>query len=263
MTGERTRGSGGVIAGGILILLGVLFMLDNFGLVHAGDVFAYWPLILIGLGISRVVRRQTADQRVGGLILIGLGVVFLLRTLHLAWFRFRDLWPALLVGVGFLLVWQAMRRRSFGGTGSAEVSASDAGERALAGARAGLAASRHWRGEPVEGGAVLNEFAFMGGGDRVIRVQDFRGGEVTAIMGGFHIDLREAGIAGDSATLEIFTFWGGVDLRVPEDWSVVMQGVPILGVFTNSARSFPAGQPPTKTLVIRGTAIMGGVEAKN
>ena len=40
-------------------------------------------------------------------------------------------------------------------------------------------------------------------------------------------------IAGDSATLHIFTLWGGVDLRVPEDWNVVVRGVPVLGTTRN------------------------------
>jgi predicted membrane protein len=252
--------TGRLIAGGILILLGVLFTLDNFGVIDAGDVVAYWPLILIGLGVSRIVRSRHPDQRIGGIILVILGSLFLVRTLHLGWFRFRDLWPALLLGIGALLVWQSLSRRRFSQTGTEP---GNAGARALEGAREGLAASRERRGDPVEAGSVLNEFAFMGGGDRVVRAQDFRGGEVTAIMGGFHIDLRGAGIAGDSATLEVFTFWGGVDLKVPEDWSVVVRGTPILGVFTNSARSFPAGQVPSKTLILTGAAVMGGVEVKN
>ena len=32
----------------------------------------------------------------------------------------------------------------------------------------------------------------FGGGDRIVRSQAFRGGTVTAIMGGFDIDLRDA-----------------------------------------------------------------------
>jgi len=103
----------------------------------------------------------------------------------------------------------------------------------------------------------------MGGGDRVVRSQDFRGGEVTAIMGGFGIDLRGAGIAGDSATIHIFTLWGGVDLKVPDDWNVAVAGTPILGVFTNSAHGVRQGDAAAKTLVIKGVAIMGGVEVKN
>ena len=29
--------------------------------------------------------------------------------------------------------------------------------------------------------------------------------------------------------LEVFTLWGGVEIRVPEDWVVQLQALPILG----------------------------------
>ena len=112
----------------------------------------------------------------------------------------------------------------------------------------------------------MNDFAFLGGGERIVRSPDFRGGEVTAIMGGFTIDLRGAGIVGDEAVLEIFALWGGVELKVPEEWIVSMRGMPILGAFseTQSGTSTPlAPGVPRKTLVITGTAIMGGVEVKH
>jgi hypothetical protein len=111
-------------------------------------------------------------------------------------------------------------------------------------------------------GEKLNEFALMGGGERVVRSQDFRGGDVTAIMGGFEIDLRGAQIAGESAKLDIFTLWGGVEIRVPEEWAIETQGMPILGAFTNSARGVP-GEAPRKKFIVSGVAIMGGVEIKN
>ncbi len=255
------RLTGRLVAGSLLILLGLLFTLDNFGVIDAGQVWDYWPLILIGVGLAKVVSRRRADQRMGGVILILVGGLFLLRTLHIAWFRFHDVWPFLLLLAGGAMIWQGVSRKRSPLLANLP---ENPGERALAGARAGLEATREWRGGgPVEAGAVLNEFAFMGGGDRVVRVADFRGGEVTAIMGGFQIDLRGASIAGDSATIEVFTLWGGVDIRVPEDWSVVVKGVPLLGVFSHSGRAVGEGAPSGKTLIVKGVAIMGGVEVKN
>jgi len=254
------RGSGRLIAGAILIALGVIFTLDTFGLVHAGNIIRYWPLVLVGAGIAKVLESRLPGQRTGGFVLIAVGGVLLLWSLHIVFFRFRDLWPVVLLLVGGSLVWQALTNRRLSSAAAGEGSPA---ERALAGAREGLAASRGWSAGPSDAGSVLNEFAIMGGGDRVVRSQDFRGGEITAIMGGFGIDLRGAAIAGDSATIHIFTLWGGVDLKVPEEWNVVMAGAPILGVFTNSAKSFRQGDAAAKTLYIRGAAIMGGVEVKN
>ena len=79
----------------------------------------------------------------------------------------------------------------------------------------------------------------------------------------FSIDLRGAGITGESATLEIFTLFGGVELKVPQAWRVVMSGTPILGVFTASTSPIRDESTPVRTLIVRGTAIMGGVEVKN
>ncbi len=261
MTSEpMPRVTGRMIAGGILILMGVLFALDNFGVIDAGRIWDYWPLILIGVGLAKIIQCRRADQRVGGIILVAIGSFFLLQTLHIGWFRFRHFWPFLLLLIGGALIWQALasKRESFESS-----LGENRGGRPLEGSGAGLGVGRQWRGEPGHVGGALNEFAFMGGGDRVVRAQDFRGGEVTAIMGGFHIDLRGAAIAGDTATIEVFTFWGGVDMKVPEDWHVAMHGVPILGVFTNSARAFREGEPSAKTLIVKGVAIMGGVEVKN
>lgn len=251
------HGDGRIVWGGILILLGLVYALDAFGVLNAGEIFRYWPLILIGIGVTKISQSRFASQRTAGYILVAIGGVFLLRTLHVVWFRGRDLWPVLLLMIGGFLVWQALARRRAPDGGEGEKSP---GERVLEGAREGLAVSRDGR---TEAGSVLNEFAFMGGGDRVVRAQDFRGGEITAIMGGFGIDLRGAAIAGDSATINIFTLWGGVDLKVPEDWNVAVAGTPILGVFTNSARAFRQGDAAAKTLIVKGVAIMGGVEVKN
>ncbi len=251
------HGDARIVWGGILILLGAIYALDAFGVLSAGDILRYWPLILVGIGATKISQARFSSQRTAGFILVAIGSVLLLRSLHVVWFRGRDLWPVVFLLVGGFLVWQALARRQASSGGEREMAP---GERVLEGAREGLAASR---GRRTEAGSVLNEFAFMGGGDRVVRAQDFRGGEITAIMGGFGIDLRGAAIAGDSATINVFTLWGGVDLKVPEDWNISVAGTPILGVFTNSARAFRQGDAAAKTLVVKGVAIMGGVEVKN
>ncbi len=271
--------AGRFVAGAILIVLGVLFLLDNLGLIDAREVIRFWPVVLIILGITRLFSTRRPEDSVGGLVLLFLGAIFLLRALHVPWFRLRSAWPLLLVLIGGTLIWQAIRGRAPAGaapptppgpspdpaSSSPKPSEPEPGpsERAAQGALAGLVATRGLRGDPEARDSVLSEFALMGGGELVVHSQDFRGGEVTAILGGFEIDLRGAQIQGDSATIEIFTLFGGIELKVPQDWYVVLQGTPILGMFANTAKPLPESSGPRKKLIIKGAAIMGGVEVKN
>ena len=265
---DSARFTGRMIAGGLLILVGVLFTLDSCGFLDAGHIFEYWPLILVGVGLARLFGATTGSERKSGWLLIAIGGGLLFLTLD--FIEVRRIGPVILLGVGGLLVWQSLRRRApavgepaaAAGTpvmpDPSAVAGSAPGESNLGGL---IVNSTRSRGGP-DSDAELDEFALMGGGDRVVRSQNFRGGSVTAIMGGFEIDLRGARIAGDSATVDIFTLWGGVEMRVPDDWSVVIQGLPILGAFTNTARGNP-GEAPRKTLIVKGAALMGGVEIKN
>jgi predicted membrane protein len=231
-TTPAPRITGRLVAGGVLILLGLLFTLDNLGYVDAGDVLDYWPLILVGIGVVKVRNPQHEGQRTLGYILIALGAVFLLQLVI-----FRDIrvaWPFILLVVGGLLVWRALRR---------EGPRSEIGESAA---------------------ASQSDFAIMGGVHRIVETADFRGANSTAVMGAVELDLRGAKIATSPAMMDVFALWGGIELTVPPEWKVEIQVVPILGGVENKARSTtPSPGAPEQVLIVRGTALMGGVEIKN
>ena len=246
-----------VLAGILLCLLGVLFILDNFGVINAGDVWDYWPLLLVGLGFSRLMRPRRPGDPLWGILILLAGVFFLLRNLNIFWISFHKVWPVALVVIGLYLIWQALGRRR----GAGAPAAPGAGERAFDGAMAGLHATEDLRDGPLIE-STLDEFALLGGGNRIVRSADFRYGTVTAIIGGFVIDLREAVMTGPSAEIEVFVLMGGATFRVPESWSVEMNVTPVLGGTDYKAR-IPAAESASKKLIIRGVVIMGGVEIKN
>jgi len=107
----------------------------------------------------------------------------------------------------------------------------------------------------------LSATAILGGVKRVNNSQDFRGGDATAIMGGCEIDLRPASITPNhEPVLEVFAMWGGIEIRVPPDWTVISKVDPILGGFEDKT------MPPkdeSKRFVVRGSVVMGGIEVKN
>src|SRR5947209_12079902 len=69
--------------------------------------------------------------------------------------------------------------------------------------------------------SLFSASAVLGGLERRINSQDFRGGDVTAIMGGCQIDLRGASITPpNQAVLTVFALFGGIEIRIPDDWTI-------------------------------------------
>lgn len=79
-------------------------------------------------------------------------------------------------------------------------------------------------------------------------------------MGGCEIDLRNAEMAEDSAVIDAFVTMGAVELQIPTNWEVAIEGTPIMGAFENKT-AVPV--EPKKRLIIKGTVVMGAVEVMN
>jgi len=107
---------------------------------------------------------------------------------------------------------------------------------------------------------VLSAMAILSGVNRGNNWPAFRGGDLTAVMGGCEIDLRQAAINGD-ATIDVFAVWGGIEIRVPENWTVAFHVTPILGGVEDKTR--PSLGSTAHRLTIRGVVVMGAVEVKN
>ncbi|WP_231642589.1 DUF1707 domain-containing protein [Nocardia sp. NRRL S-836] len=82
-----------------------------------------------------------------------------------------------------------------------------------------------------------------------------------AVMGGIELDLTHALFAEQEVTISVFAFWGGVEIRVPDDINVKVDGFGFMGAFEDRApaRRYIPGAP---TVRITGLALMGGVEVK-
>ena len=117
---------------------------------------------------------------------------------------------------------------------------------------------------------TLHIFAVMGGVKRSSMSTRFRGGEVTAVMGGYQIDLRQATIPpGEEAVLDIFTAMGGGEIFVPTSWTVATPIVPVMGgiddkrIAASARRRDGTSGKPAPRLVLRGLLLMGGIEIKS
>jgi hypothetical protein len=105
----------------------------------------------------------------------------------------------------------------------------------------------------------FHALAVMAGNVRRMGSQELTGGDAIAVMGGVEIDLSSARLSGE-AIIDVLAFWGGIEIRVPRGWNVINRVTGILGGFEDKSGGAPPGAPQ---LVIRGAAIMGGVEVKS
>jgi hypothetical protein len=221
-----------VLVGFLIIVVGVLFTLDNLEIIRATEVLRYWPAGLVMVGLLKLWHaRRDGYGWLGGLALVVVGVYMLVARIVYFTIELRELVPLVLVFLGGYMVW-----RGFGGTRPA--------------------------GSPSDGQAQFSALAIMGGIARRSSSQAFQAADLTAVMGGCEIDLRQASIAqGTEATIEIFAFWGGIEIQVPEDWTVVTRVMPLMGGVDDKTRVLPG--PYEKRLVVRGIAVMGGAVIKN
>ncbi len=213
-----------VLNGSALIIVGLLLLLDQMNIIS----FDFWALIFSVAGVLKIFQSQDQTGRGWGVLLLAAGVAFELE--HLGYFRVHldKTWPVFVIAAGVILV-----LRSYCGTATES---------------SGIL-SPH-----------LNVFAVLGGGEYRIRAKNFRGGDLVAFMGGFDVDLRDADIEGDEAVVTVNALMGGGVLRVPETWAVSMRVTAFMGGHSLKARE---GVQTTKTLVVKGVAIMGGIEVRN
>lgn len=212
-----------LVIGTFLTVIGILLTLENLDLLNTLPVLRYWPLVLVVIGLLKFVARSGS---VFGIVLMIAGAW--MTAFNLDWIHFTifELWPLLLILAGVVMV-----RRAFGWSA---------------------------RRSAISGGGT---WAILSSRNIVETSRDFTGGEAFAFMGGCQIDLTGAAMTRRPAVIDATAIWGGIDILVPEDWEVVGEVVPIMGGFemkseSNVSRS--GGQ-----LVVRGLALMGGIEVKS
>ncbi|MFD2081531.1 Cell wall-active antibiotics response 4TMS YvqF [Actinopolymorpha cephalotaxi] len=82
-----------------------------------------------------------------------------------------------------------------------------------------------------------------------------------AMMGGVQLDLREARFTQQETTIRAFAVMGGIEIVVPDDVSVTIDGVGIMGGFDGTSQhSDPQdGRPIVR---VTGFAFWGGIDVK-
>lgn len=211
--------------GAFLIVLGVAFLLRNFGLIpdFVFHIF-HWPnfMFLIAIGLL------LAGNQKGALVITCIGVFFLLQS----WLGWQLAWPLILIGVGVMIFLRQSGRLNFPDSSSGE-------------------------GTPSSGS--INETVIFSGSQRNFAHQEFKGGKITTIFGGTELDLRDSNLE-EGAILDLFCMFGGIEIKAPEHWVIDLQVNPVFGGSSDERKT---ADPAGPTLVIKGFVMFGGIEIKS
>lgn len=226
----------GLFPGLVLVAWGGLLLLREMGYLSAElHPFDFWPLILIGAGISMVLNRFRFGSMLVGLAIAALGAGLLAQKLgYVA--GIAHLWPLLLIAAGLGVIVNGFGRRH-----------------------------HHLSRLPDEKVSAdeLRRSVSMGGLAVTIDSQQFKGGALGVTMGEIKADLRRAAIAGEEATLEVSVTMGGIELYVPTNWQVVSDVSPFMGSVEDKTDPRPDGAGVQRRLVLRGAITMGAVTVRN
>ena len=209
-----------------------------------------WEAFLIGAGLVVGIRHKFRNP--GAFIMIFVGSAFLADDYLTDTRLHAYIWPAAIVMVGLYFI---LRPRS-----------SFKPQRQWQQQYETTEASWQSGFQPVvddatvSGENVLDVTAVFGGVKKKLISKTFRGGDITAFMGGAEIDLMSADIQ-SMAVLDISAVFGGVKLIIPADWQVQNQATAVFGGIEDK-RITPASFS-NKVLVIDGAAVFGGIELKS
>lgn len=228
----------GLWPGLVLVLIGTVVLLDHMGILSVDRLWKFWPVLLIAIGVSKLI--EPCNRAVGaGFTLVG--ALLLSNNLGYTRLSWWDIWPIALICAGVMLIWTRFEMPRMPKMPSMPNMSSS-------------------------GTNTINELALFGGVERRITIGNFTGGTASATFGGIELDFRSADIEGEQAVLYVEAVFGGIEVTVPDRWTVAYEGQSIFGAYNDETRP-PLPEVPgaalRKRLVLRGRAVFGGITVKN
>jgi hypothetical protein len=252
-TDKKTNRNSNRLGGGlILVVLGLIFFLNNLGLGLPGWVFR-WHTIILAIGLLMGYRR---DFRGGvWLVMVVVGAVFTLENMG-DWDFSRFYTPGWFLIFGLYLIATANGRCkpawkkkpldfNIGDKPDVDGDTHPGAEGA---------------GDPAHD--YVDSVNIFGGSKHQIISKNFKGGDVVSVFGGCDLIFTQAEFEG-TVTLDVIAIFGGVKIVIPPTWIVKTELTPVFGSVDDKRALVPAGGEPAKILRITGVAIMGGVDIRN
>jgi len=224
-----------IFLGYLLIIVGGLYLLSTLDLINLNipHIIFSFPFILAAIGFIITINSRNKSL---GILLFVIGVFFLLPRIFPGIEYNSDIvFPVIIIAFGiYILIKRSINWNYYRDRFNKKLTKD-----------------------------YLEDTSVFGGGAKVIKSDNFKGGNITAIFGGSEIDLSKCKLAEGENVIDVLMIFGGATILVPIDWDVRINVTPLFGGFSHKSRrdtSIPIDS--TRTLVIKGVAIFGGGEVK-
>jgi predicted membrane protein len=248
---HNQSGRGNMWTGVFLLIIGAVALLKAMLFPLPAWVFT-WQMLLIALGFFLGIRHGFR----GGawFILMLVGGVFLINEFFPEIMLRQYLWPAALIVLGLFFIFKPRRHHRY--------LKENADEKVDDKIEPALNVENKRISEPTSGEDYIDTTSIFGGVKKNIISKNFKGGDITNIMGGSEIDLTQADING-TVTIDLTQVFGGTKLIVPSNWQVKAQMAAIFGGVEDKRSVQNTTLDPNKLLIIDGTSIFGGIEIRS
>ena len=203
----------------LLIVVGILFLGRNMDWWDFSIFFdGWWTLFLIVPSVISLVRREGIGT---SFLILALGALMLLACQDVI--EWSTIWkifvPIIIIVIGLSIIF----------------------------------ANRKVKGKEIKANAKEYVAIFSGVDEVINKIEsDFK---ITSIFGGVELDMRDVKLDSD-LVIDCFTLFGGIDIKLPKDVKVEVNGLPIFGGVENKYRNHDA----KVTVYINHTTIFGGVD---
>ncbi|HET8829025.1 MAG TPA: DUF5668 domain-containing protein [Pelobium sp.] len=260
---KRPNQHGKKVLGSAILIIGLALLARQMGAQLPSWLFS-WPMLLIFLGLVSGIRHKFRTNTPMVWILIGL--VFLAERIYPELSVSQYTWPVILIGFGIFFIFgkgfkhnDCKRRRKW-----EELYGNPHTDHFAY-------AEKPKNEEPVTekneyhvaGEEYIDSVSVFGGTKKSILSKNFKGGDVTNIMGGAELNFSHADING-VAVLEVTQVFGGTKIIVPPSWEVVTEISTTIFAGIDDKRSLSQVlTDKSKVLVIKGTSVFGGIDIRN
>lgn len=243
----------GLWPGLLLVSIGAGLMARELGLLPPQvGVLDFWPLFIVAIGVSVLLRAGGVVSAILALGFIALGGVLLAGNLGFVTASATRFWPVLLVLLGLWTLLRGGRQPEWEGPPPFDTDRPSQSDPIVA---------RPERTRMADPDRLKRQY-FGSGAQLRIESQAWKGGELAVTVGGVELDLRNAQLDPEGAVLDVRVLMGGVDIRVPDTWQVQCDVTPLLGGADDMTRSTQgAGSAPRLRVV--GKVTLGGVSIQN